>query len=188
MKISHSLLVLSLFCFGIAHADIVRFTQVAPGIYRGGQPETEADYDMLKSHGIKSILNLRKDATVAPEQALAAKLGFNFLNIPMSGFAYPGHKNIDEALNWITDPAVQPVFVHCHHGKDRTGLVIGLYRNHNENWPAKRAYKEMRSFGFNPWLMGLTAYFWSHVEQNSAALDDSDDFGLNDAELPGLTN
>ena len=56
----------------------------------------------------------------------------------------------------VTDisAAEKPVFVHCLHGEDRTGLVIGAYRMLVERWSFDRAYAEMIAHGHSPggWL------------------------------------
>jgi protein tyrosine/serine phosphatase len=150
-----------------ANASIVRFAQVTPTLYRGGQPETEADYEMLKSMGIRTIINLRRDDTVPVEQAIAERLGFRFVNLPIRGYEYPSVDTVNAALALLDDPSAGPIFLHCKHGKDRTGLVYGLYRVHTQGWSKQQAFDEMLAFGFSPGLVGLTAFFW--VDPTSSA-------------------
>ncbi len=52
-------------------------------------------------------------------------------------------------------------YVHCEHGQDRTGLIIGAYRVKVEHWTKEQAYQEMLRFGFHPLLRGLC---WSWEE------------------------
>lgn len=164
--------------------DIPKFFKVDDGVFRGAQPEDEIDYDFLKAHGVKSILNLRRTkAAIRTEGLEASKRGMGFLSVPMKSFFSPGNKAVNAALAFVTDPANQPVFVHCRKGKDRTGLVIGLYRVHVQGWDPHEAYKEMRSFGFNPWLVGLEHMYWKRAK---ATPDDAilarDDLGHGFAE------
>jgi tyrosine-protein phosphatase SIW14 len=49
--------------------------------------------------------------------------------------------------------------VHCTHGQDRTGLVVGLYRTIHDGWTKTDAYREMLQLGFHPELRGLRE-FW----------------------------
>ena len=51
-------------------------------------------------------------------------------------------------LKLVTDPAKQPVFVHCKHGADRTGLVVAAYRIVVQGWPKQDAIAEMTDGGF----------------------------------------
>jgi protein tyrosine/serine phosphatase len=145
----------------LAHADIARFIVVTPQILRGAQPVSAADYDELTEHGVRTLLDLRQEKDViARERDEAIRRGWEFVSIPMSPFTSPSDAQVIEALRTITDPRLQPVFVHCQHGKDRTGLVIGLYRELDQGWTQERAYTEMREIGFNPILLGLDWYFW----------------------------
>ncbi|MGK5089101.1 tyrosine-protein phosphatase [Bdellovibrionota bacterium FG-2] len=144
-------------------ADIVRFQEAAPGIYRGGQPETAADYDMLQSLGVRTIINLRSDETVAVESEVAKLREIEFISAPMKGFTAPKDETVELALTTLMDPGFYPVFIHCKQGKDRTGLVVGLYRVYHDGWKPRAAYKEMRKIGFNHWLLGLDVYYWWHT-------------------------
>lgn len=49
----------------------------------------------------------------------------------------------------MVDPANQPVFVHCRHGQDRTGIVVAAYRMKVDKWSLPDAETEMQAFGFN---------------------------------------
>lgn len=160
-----TLLVLPLlFGLSIAYADINQFDQVSHGIYRGGQPQDFQDYQLLKSVGVRTILNLRTtESDVNKERRIADDMGIEFKNIPISGFFAPSDKDIKSILNFMTDTHNQPVFVHCQYGQDRTGLVVGLYRVWFEGWSPKDAYAEMEDHGFKSILLGLTGYFWTHV-------------------------
>ena len=49
--------------------------------------------------------------------------------------------------------------MHCYHGEDRTGLVVGLHRYTNDHWTAVDAYREMLARGFHPVITILDSYF-----------------------------
>ncbi|MEK6577633.1 MAG: tyrosine-protein phosphatase [Bdellovibrionota bacterium] len=159
---------LALFLFSqISQAEIVRFSQVDQGVFRGGQPETHKDYVALKTMGIKTILNLRThDDTVDPERAEANELGIGFINIGLNSFFPPTDRDINHALSILTDAALQPIFFHCQHGKDRTGLVAGIYRVEVQKWNKDRAWTEMKEIGFEPLLLGLNHYFWVRSDED----------------------
>jgi tyrosine-protein phosphatase SIW14 len=143
-----------------ASADLRRFVHVAEGIYRADQPDTKEDYEKLKSLGIKTIINLRHEVAWQEKEAkIAATMGFTYLSYPMKPWEYPDDVKVQEILDHLTSAKDQPVFVHCKAGKDRTGMIIGLYRVHYEGWSASAAYAEMRALDFNPLLLPLTMYF-----------------------------
>lgn len=60
---------------------------------------------------------------------------------------------VERTLEAATDRDVY--LVHCTHGQDRTGLVIGIFRVLHDRWTKDRAYTEMRAHHFHPELHGL---------------------------------
>jgi protein tyrosine/serine phosphatase len=72
-----------------------------------------------------------------------------FINIPMEAEQEQGTEKIQECLDIITDKARQPIFVHCHGGKDRTSLIFAAYRIKYDHWGIEDAYKEMLAYGYN---------------------------------------
>ena len=55
------------------------------------------------------------------------------------------------------------VYVHCRHGQDRTGLVVGLERVFIEGWDPADAYAEMLKYGFHTYFLGLKDYFFDQT-------------------------
>lgn len=130
---------------------VPNFAQVAPGLYRGAAP-TPAGLKEVKGLGVTTVIDLRiAPKTVAKEKALVQGLGMTFVNLPM-GSDPPTPKQVDVFLAAAKNAAAYPVFVHCQHGADRTGCMVGIYRVTHDHWAYARAYKEMRHYGFKPWL------------------------------------
>lgn len=149
-----------------AHAEIVRFMQVSPGVYRGGQPRTSADYQKLKNLGVKTLLNLRHFDKIAAKEFDDLKgTGMDLIHIPMMPVKYPNNHDVKHALKVLTDPHYAPVFIHCKDGKDRTGMVMALYRIHVQGWSPQAAYEEMIEIGFWKPLIMLKKYFWNHSQE-----------------------
>lgn len=136
-----------------------KFFEVSPGIYRSAQP-SKTDMADLKEFGIKTILNLNNDdETMAKEQKAAKKLGIEVIEHPMSGFWSPDELQVEESLKVLQDPNNHPILIHCKHGEDRTGLIVGLHRVYAEGWTPDVAYEEMLERGFHPILYYLDRYF-----------------------------
>ena len=56
-----------------------------------------------------------------------------------------------------------PVLVHCHHGADRTGLIIALYRLLSQGWSREAAIDELihGGYGFHPIWANIPRYLQS---------------------------
>jgi protein tyrosine/serine phosphatase len=129
--------------------SINNFRAVTPWLYRGGQP-TSKQFEELKAAGIKTIICLRWNSiTLHHERAIAAKLGFNLFCLPLSYWVLPTRAEIDRFFSIVDDVENHPIFVHCLHGSDRTGMLTAMYRIARENWTADQAYRDMVACGFH---------------------------------------
>ena len=77
----------------------------------------------------------------------------------------PSKKHVDQALAIMRNKDYQPVYVHCVLGRDRTSLLMGLYRIYFMGTKPDRAYEEMKAAGFrDAWFVkGLQHYFDHHL-------------------------
>jgi protein tyrosine/serine phosphatase len=121
--------------------------RVAPGIFRGAQPKPDG-YATLKAMGVRTVINLR--ARHGEGEAVEAA-GMRYVEIPMSFLKKADPAAVRETLSVMTDPANQPVFVHCSVGTDRTGVVVAVYRMEIDGWSEAEAVAEMEAFGFH-WI------------------------------------
>ena len=141
--------------------------EVAPGIFEGRLPATPQDFQALRRAGVRTILSLETmPYHIGPERQLAAQSGIAFRNVPiLPSMIPPRPERVREALLVLSDPSLQPVFVHCLTGDDRTSFLVGLYRMYFQDWSAEAAWREMVRSGFHArwWLWGLEAYFWRHT-------------------------
>lgn len=133
--------------------DLPNFHQVHPYLYRGGEPTT-AGLSKLKQMGITTVIDLRSHpGRVKAEAEAARRLGLKSINLPMSAQP-PTDAQVKTLLDTLKrakeDPVNSKVFVHCAHGSDRTGCMIGIWRVVNDLWTYDQAFREMRKYYFNP--------------------------------------
>lgn len=161
-------LAVSAFTSPQAIAKIKRFQEVDPGkIFRGSQPEDEQDFKALKELKIRTLISLRTSRDIIDwERAMADRFEIQLISQPTSPLLIPTASQINEIQVLLKDPQRQPLFIHCKHGKDRTGLMVGVYRVETQGWTPTAAYEEMKAIGFNPWLFGLEIAFWSRTRSN----------------------
>lgn len=158
MNLLKSILVIQLFSI-VAFAEIPKFMKVNDDLYRGGRPDQNG-LEMVSQLQIRTVISIDDEVpNINWERNEVAKLDMNFFSHPMNS-AYPQtDSKINAILAKLQDSKLQPIFIHCEHGRDRTGLIIGLYRVEVEGWTPKAAYKEMLANGFRRELLPLDYYF-----------------------------
>jgi protein tyrosine/serine phosphatase len=123
--------------------------QITPTLYRGAQP-TKEGFARLKELGIKTVINLRSNHD---DQDEAAGSGIELVDLPMHadvvGSTAPSEEDVKRFFEIVLDPARQPVYFHCAHGKDRTGTMAALWRIERDGWTADEAIAEMHHFGYH---------------------------------------
>ncbi len=136
---------------------ILNLRPVKPGIYRGGQPTTDAAWNWLKANGVTRIvkLNSEGDGSDIAGEALGMEMFYHPISTAQQLVYRPKYEEVQAAVK-----AIQPgTFVHCTHGEDRTGLVVACYRVWDDAWPKETAEQEMEDCGFHWELLGLEL-FW----------------------------
>lgn len=141
--------------------DIPNFHEVHPWLFRGGQPNQEGLHQ-LYDMGVRTVIDLRSDPNqIASEQQLCQAHGIKFVSIPMLSSRAPSQQDINTFLATVDGAHKSSdsgaVYVHCHHGSDRTGAMIALYRMRRDNYTYGQARSEMMRYGFNPGFTKLAS-------------------------------
>jgi len=125
-------------------------------IFRGARPNDEG-LMFLQAQGVAHVMDLEMPDVQSQEEDLIKQLGLGIQELPhpmnngmgvnkLSDGEYDNEGMI-EAVAELRRPENFPIYVHCHYGDDRTGLVIALSRVFNDCWAPKDAEKE-----------------WNHIE------------------------
>jgi len=130
----------------LQNITIGNFGVVDGRIYRGEQPGKK-DYSALASIGVKTIIDLRDDASQSSAK-YAKAAGLNYVNIAIDGHGTPTDAEAAEFLRVVNDPSSGVVYVHCAGGRHRTGSMIAVYRMTEDGWTIDQAYKEMLAYDF----------------------------------------
>jgi hypothetical protein len=143
---------------------IPNLREVHPGLWRSGQPTTAEQWRYLKDLGVANVLKLNYDSEGSDAEATEAGLGVYAMSIQPSGdgniFKQPDPEMLENAEAVTELPGT---LVHCTHGQDRTGLVVGRHRVLHDGWSKDAADQEMRAHGFHPALHGLHES-WEHFQ------------------------
>jgi protein tyrosine/serine phosphatase len=125
-------------------------------LYRGAQP-TADEIENLYRRGVKTIVKLNgKDLDM--ERSAASKLGIRLIEVPLNARTVGTSKSCAEvarAYQAISDPLNWPVYVHCDHGRDRTGFLVGLYRERVQGWTFASVSEELAEYGHDTMMRML---------------------------------
>jgi len=130
---------------------IPHLVNFGPELWRGGQPEEPADWEHLAGLGVNQVIKLNAHWEGIDQVLGLMKLFYCPLSPVQQVFTEPDLQQIRDAVAFI-EPGT---FIHCTHGQDRTGLVVGAYRVSRCGWTKEQAYYEMLERGFHPILLGL---------------------------------
>ena len=125
---------------------INNFGKVNDNYFRGSQPKG-ADYAALAALGVKTVIDLQEGGP-SNEGGYVKAAGMQFFRIGMKTTKAPTDAQVQQFFEIVTNPANQPVYVHCAGGRHRTGTMTALYRMTYDGWNAAQAYNEMRQYRF----------------------------------------
>lgn len=131
------------------------FGVVAEGeIYRSGKLTPAAFRTVIEDRGIRTIVDLGAWEPGTREDRLAQRvadaMGVRRVLLDLEGDATGDPEQYLQALRLATDPANQPVLVHCGAGSERTGCFVMLYRTIVEGEGVEPAFDEAQRFRHDP--------------------------------------
>jgi len=151
---------------------VPNFGEVTGTLYRGGQPSKDG-FDELKKLGVHIVVNLRDDNSET-ERPLVTAAGLEYVAIPWN-CRHPANSLAAKFLQVLRENPGKKIFVHCHAGVDRTGLMVAVYRMTEQGWTPEQASDEMKDFGFNflhrSWCHALEDYEQNFPQQLTADPD-----------------
>jgi protein tyrosine/serine phosphatase len=122
---------------------VANLHQVEPDLYRGAQPDARG-MKSLSEMGVHTVLNLR---SLHSDRDEIGELPLRYEHLPTVAW----HTSDDDVIRFLriaTDPERRPLFVHCQHGADRTGMMMAIYRIVVQGWSKDDAIQEMTEGGF----------------------------------------
>jgi protein tyrosine/serine phosphatase len=123
---------------------ISRFFRVNDFLCRGSAPSPK---DVAKLHkiGVRKIVSLDEVSGNNISDA-CEQVGIKQVKLPIG-------MDVEELKEFLSQPmslftSDGPTYVHCKHGKDRTGMAIGIFRIKHDRWSFSKTMEEALSFGF----------------------------------------
>jgi len=120
--------------------------KVTDKLYRGAAPSPK-DVQWLKDNlNIKKIVSL-DEASGNRIDRVCQLLGIEHVMFPLQMDRKSILKLLQQNLHNLLISG-GPTFIHCHWGKDRTGLVIAMFKCRYMGMSPEAAIKEAKSYGF----------------------------------------
>lgn len=142
----------------IGESDICDFHKVDNDLYRGGRPTCNG-LSKLQALGIRTFINLGgAEGRIHGCEDDARRAGIRFISFHISlvQVAFTGVS--DERLRSLfalMQEAAKPIFLSCTLGRDRTGVIVALYRVKRRELSFQKAKKEAVYYGYRPSFIGL---------------------------------
>jgi protein tyrosine phosphatase (PTP) superfamily phosphohydrolase (DUF442 family) len=130
------------------------FAVVVPGVLSRSGQLTLSEFQWLKKNGWKSVVDLRisgdnnQDANDMDIKGFS-DLKFKYLWLQITDGSPPTDSQAKQFLAFVTDPANQPVEIHCLAGVGRAGTMTALYRYQIQGWTMQEAISSLSSVIFN---------------------------------------
>ncbi len=152
-------------------AKIVNFERASKNLYRSGQLTTSNQWWY-----VANVLGVKKDIKLNyPKEGsdnIATNFGITIIEVPMppSGimdwYKGPGSNAYFYVISEIKESLdkEEVVLVHCSHGQDRTGIVIGGAKVILLGWNKEVAWEDMREHHYHTIFVGLNKFWNKYVK------------------------
>jgi len=121
---------------------VENFGFVSGELWRGARPTAEG-FATLGAMGVRTVIDLGQH-----DDGPDLPAGVHYVALPVSG--WQADRVDTQAVLAAIRESPKPVFVHCHEGRDRTGLAVAAYRV-SQGMSAEDAIEELHNFHVHPW-------------------------------------
>lgn len=150
---------------------IYRFAKVTDGLFRGSAPNLEDVIDLYQNYKIRKIISLdQKSGDIINK--ICKRLNINHILIPINNTKNSLIGLLENDLyNLLISGG--PTFVHCKHGKDRTGLVCALFSCKYLNKTPNQALEEAKKLDFGTGIKPETKIFYEKLINDCTPIDEN---------------
>jgi hypothetical protein len=139
----------------ITDSDICDFHKVDNDLYRGGHP-TCSGLSKLEALGVRTFIDLGgSEAGLHGCEDDARRVGVRFLSFHISLLQIVMTGVSDERLRRLfalMQKAPKPIFLSCSLGRDRTGVIVALYRVKRQELSFSKAEQEAAYYGYRRFI------------------------------------
>jgi protein tyrosine phosphatase (PTP) superfamily phosphohydrolase (DUF442 family) len=157
----------------ITDNDICDFHKVDNDLYRGGHPTCDG-LSKLEALGIRTFINLGgAEARIQGCENDARKAGVRFISFHISTLQIVLTGVSDERLRSLfalLQEAPKPIFLSCSLGRDRTGVIVAIYRVKRRELSFQEAKQEAVYYGYRPRFIGLRKVLERYIDPRELGL------------------
>lgn len=151
---------------------IQRLRRITTGLYRGSAPSPKEVAWLKEYLGIRKIVSL--DAEAGERISRACKLlGIKQEKVYINPYKPLGKLLKLDLMRLLIDGG--PTYLHCLHGKDRTGLITAIFKCRYMGVSPEHALEEAKSLGFGLGLDSKVVKLYEKMIKNCKSLKDSND-------------
>jgi hypothetical protein len=165
-RIKLCLMVISLTLTGLLGLESYRVvlgrnihTVISGKVYRCAQPSEAALAELVGTHHIRTVVNLRGTSPMEDwyrhEARATSSLELSQFDICMSAYRLPSASEWKQLID-VLDHAEYPILLHCRRGSDRTGLVAAAIVLLSEGSTMAEAQRQL-NWRFGHIALGRTA-------------------------------
>lgn len=137
--------------------------EFAHNLFRGPRPESKEQlHNWIAENKITKVISLDDyyddQSQKRKEENWVREANAKWVHYPMHHLKGPNLNQLKEALKLLIEDRSERVYLHCQHGKDRTGFVVAAYRMSEEGKSLREAKDELYEFGHSRLL-----FFWDRV-------------------------
>ena len=148
---------------------ISNFGQVTPALFRGGQPTSDG-YRELKQMGVEFVVSFRHEkGENSLERRAVEALGMRFVSLPWHAWDTPADDEVGRFFVLLAANPQSKIFVHCQQGRDRTGVMVALYRVAVDHWCPESAVAEMKAYHYHHFFFPQLETYVENFPQRLAA-------------------
>ncbi|MYG53509.1 MAG: protein tyrosine phosphatase [Rhodospirillaceae bacterium] len=148
-----------------------RFHRVSPRLFRSGQPTPAQLRRWTRSHGLRTVINLRGRhpfATYGQEIAACREFGLAHIDFRLDSRGAPPKDRMLQLLD-MADGLDYPALAHCKTGADRAGLFAAAFLHGVEGRPVGLAQRQLglRYGHFRQAKTGILDFFFERYVRDA---------------------
>ena len=148
-----------------------RFHQVSPRLFRSGQPTPAQLRRWTRSHGLRTVINLRGRhpfSTYGQEIAVCRELGLAHIDFRLDSRGAPPKDRLLQLLD-MAGGLDYPVLAHCKTGADRAGLFAAAFLHGVDGLPIGLAQRQLslRYGHFRQAKTGILDFFFERYVRDT---------------------